>query len=117
MISAFQSSLSGLRAFEKGIASNANNVANQQSESFKKTRVLHSSQQPTGVKTSIEKINTPGSQHYEKTNNGTELIELSNVDLGQELPKSSLNATFYKANLKTMQVADEMGETLLNLKA
>ena len=46
-----------------------------------------------------------------------ELIEQSNVDLGQELPEMSLNSRFYEANLKTLQTADEMLGSLLKIKA
>lgn len=117
MISAYQSALSGLRAFETRLHSNANNVANISTENFKKTRVLLSDVQPQGVKIDVEKVNTPGAAFYEETNNGLELVELSNVDLGQELPEMGLNTTFYKANLKTIQATDEMFGSLLNVKA
>ena len=117
MISAYQSALSGLRAFETRINSNASNIANLSTENFKKTRVLLSDMQPQGVKVDVEKVNSPGATNYEETNNGFELVELSNVDLGKELPETGLNSTFYKANLKTIQATDEMFGSLLNLKA
>ena len=65
----------------------------------------------------MEKIDTPGALVYEQTNSGEELVESSNVDLGHELPEMNLNATFYKANLKTVQAADEMLGSLLKIKA
>ena len=117
MITAYQSALSGLQAFGTRIQSNANNVANMSTEKFKRTRVLHSDVDPNGVRTTVEKVNTPGSKIYEETNNGLELVEMSNVDLGKELPDMGLNATFYKANLRTIQTTDEMFGSLLNLKA
>jgi len=47
---------------------------------------------------------------------GMELVEQSNVDIAEELPAMSLNAHFYKANLKTIQVVDEMLGTLLKTR-
>ena len=117
MIPAVNSALSGLQAFGTKMASNANNVANASSEGYKKTRVTLSDQAPQGVKASVETINSPGTTVFEETNNGSELIELSNVDLGEELPESQINARFYQANLKTLQIADEMTKNLLDIKA
>ncbi|MBW6521614.1 MAG: hypothetical protein K0A99_11515 [Desulfoarculaceae bacterium] len=45
-----------------------------------------------------------------------ELVEQSNVDIAEELPVMSLSAHFYKATLKTLQVADEMLGTLFKTK-
>ena len=117
MISATQSALSGLKAITTRLNSNANNVANISTENFKRTRVLLSDEQPGGVKTNVEKVNTPGSKIYQETNSGTELVELSNVDLADELPDMMLNTTFYKANLRTIQTTEEMYGSLLDLKA
>ncbi|THB78762.1 MAG: flagellar biosynthesis protein FlgC [Desulfobulbaceae bacterium] len=117
MISAYQSSLSALQAFSTRLQSNANNVANISTEGFKKTRVVFADQQPHGVKTHVEKVETPGAKIYEQTTDGYELIELSNVDLADELPGMNLSNTFYKANLKTIQATNEMFGSLLDLKA
>lgn len=117
MISATTSALSGLQAFGTKVNSNANNVANVSSEGYKKTRVTLATQLPQGVKASVETVDSPGNKVYQETNNGTELVELSNVDLTEEIPESLMNSRFYQANLKTLQTAEEMSESLLNIKA
>lgn len=117
MIPATQSALSALQAFGTKLNSNANNIANVSSQGFKKTRVTLENQEPQGVKTAVEKIETPGAINYEQTSDGLQLVELSNVDIAQELPESSVNARFYQANLKTLQTADEMLGSLLKIKA
>lgn len=117
MISAVNSALSGLQAFGTKTNSNANNIANVSSEGYKKSRVTLANQTPQGVKASVETIDSPGTMRLEETNNGSELVELSNVDMAEELTDSQLNARFYQANLKTLTVADEMTENLLNIKA
>jgi flagellar basal-body rod protein FlgC len=117
MIPAMQSALSGLSASSTKINSSANNIANAGTEGFKKSRVILSSAAPQGVKVQTELVDTPGPMIYEETSNGLELIEQSNVDLAEELPAMSLNSQLYKANLKTLQVADEMLGSLLKTKA
>jgi flagellar basal-body rod protein FlgC len=116
MIPAMQSALSGLSAYSSKINSNANNIANGGTEGFKKSRVILSTAEPQGVKVQTAQVDTPGPMIYEQTGNGLELIEQSNVDLAEELPAMSLNAHVYKANLKTLQVADEMLGSLLKTK-
>ncbi|MFH2122542.1 MAG: flagellar basal body rod C-terminal domain-containing protein [Pseudomonadota bacterium] len=117
MISAMQSALSALSAYSTKINSNSNNIANASTEGFKKSRVILSSAEPQGVTAQTERVDTPGAMIYEQTSNGMELVEQSNVDIGEELPAMSLNAHLYKANLKTLQVADEMLGSLLKTKA
>jgi flagellar basal-body rod protein FlgC len=111
------SALSALRAFSTGLQSNSNNIANANTNGFKKTRVTMATTETDGVKANVEKVNTAGAVIYQEGTTGSEEVELSNVDLGQELPEMSLNSNFYKANLKTLQVADEMVGNLLKLKA
>ncbi len=118
MISSIQNSaLSALQAFSTGLQSNANNIANANTNGFKKTRVTMATTESNGVKANVEKVNTTGDIVYQEGTVGSEEIELSNVDLGHEFPKMSLNSNLYKANLKTLQVADEMVGSLLKLKA
>lgn len=116
MIPAIQSALSGLSAYSSKISSNANNIANASTEGFKKSRVILSTAEPQGVNVQTERVETPGPMNYEQTSSGMTLVEQSNVDIAQELPEMSLNAHLYKANLKTLQVADEMLGNLLKTK-
>ena len=115
--SVHNSALSALKAFGTKVQSNSNNVANSLTDGFKKTRVTLSTTDNNGVKANVEKVNSPGAVVYQETSNGQEEVELSNVDIGQEFPEMNINSTLYKANLKTLQVADEMAGELLKLKA
>ena len=117
MIPAVNSALSGLQAYGTKVNSNANNIANLSSEGYKKTRVTLSNRAPEGVQANVETIDSPGNTRLEETANGQEQVELSNVDLAEELPDSQLNARFYQANLKTLQTVDEMTQSLIDLKA
>ncbi len=117
MIQAAQNSaLMALNAFSTKVQSNANNIANANTDGFKKTRVTLQSVDPNGVEPSVGKITTPGPVKYEQTSNGSEPVEMSNVDLGEEIPDMMLNSNFYQANLKSLQTSNEMAGSLLNIK-
>lgn len=116
MISAFQSALTGLQAFGIKIQSNANNIANSATEGYKRTQVNLSSLESNGVVAEVTKSQNTGPLVYDQTHLGLELVEQSNVDLGREIPDMMLNTNLYKANLKTIQTADELFKSVLDLK-
>ena len=117
MISGISASLSGLQAYGTRLANNGNNIANMNTERFKKGRVLLSEEQPQGVSARHEKVDVPGPQVFEETSDGGEMIEQSNVDLSEELPEMMVNMHAFQASLKSLQAADEMTKSLLNIKA
>ncbi len=117
MISAYNSALTALQAFGTKIQSNSNNIANANTDGFKKTRVTMAEVLPQGVRAEVDKVSTPGTSIFQETNKGLDLVELSNVELSSEIPEMNLNTQFYKANLKTLETVNEMTGALLNLKS
>lgn len=115
MIPAYRSALSALQAFGTKIQSQANNIANANTDGFKKTRVIMSETQPQGVTATVDQVNTPGPTIFQETDAGLDPVELSNVDLGSEIPELNLNSQLYKANLKTLETAEEMTGALLKI--
>lgn len=117
MIAGMNAALSGLQAIGTKVNNNANNVANLNTDSFKKGRVLLSEQSPQGVKADFEKVESPGAVVPEITGQGYEMVEKSNVDLSEEIPEMMVNQHSYNANLQTLKTTDEMLGSLLNIKA
>ena len=117
MIAGIQSALSSLQAFATKTENNANNIANMNTGGFKKDRVVLSALSPQGVKATLEQGNALGASVGESTDEGASMIEQSNVDLGQEIPEMLLNKIGYTANLKTLQTADQMMQSVLDIKA
>ncbi len=117
MVPALNSAISALQAYGTRINSTANNIANSNSEGYKRTRVTFSTMSPGGVKPHVETIDQQGPVLQEETSSGFEFIEQSNVDLSNEIPKMMLDVNYYKANLKTIQTTDEMLSSLLDIKA
>ena len=112
-----QSAVSGLQAFAVKIGNNAHNVANMNTDNFKKDSVILSSQSPQGVRATVQPAEAPLPFAAELSAQGDEMVEPSNVDLGEELPDLMLNAHSYRANLKTLQTADQMMQSLLDTRA
>jgi len=117
MISGVQSAVSGLQAFSIKIEKSANNIANLNTDGFKKDRVALSAQAPQGVKATVEQVDEPGPLAVESGDQGEVVTELSNVDLVEEIPDMLLSGHGYAANLKSLRAADEMIQSVLDIKA
>lgn len=117
MISGIYSGVSALKAIATKTQSVANNTANINTDGYKKTRVTLKEGAPQqGVTADIHKIETPGPLVYEQTQKGVVQVEKSNVDIAEEIPQLLLSRRNYQANLKTIQVEDEMLGMLLDIK-
>lgn len=116
MISSISSTISALHAFGKKMGVTANNVANVQSDEFKKSRALLQEGQRNEVKVEIDKIETPGTTISEIEDGEMVERELSNVDLAEELPQTIIAQRNYQANIKTAQALDEILETIIDIK-
>jgi flagellar basal body rod protein FlgG len=115
MIPFISSNLSALRALGKKISVIANNVANIESEGFKKSRAVLIESPKNHVSVDISRIDTPGPLIDVEEDGEMVQKEMSNVDLAQEIPQSSLAKSFYRANLKVVKEADEMLGTILDI--
>ncbi len=117
MISGIYSSLSALFSFQKKMESTANNIANADTDGFKKTRVLMEEQVPQGVKPVVDRVEVAGPTVMEETAEGRVPVEQSNVDLFEELPEMGLTQRLFEANIKAMKTQEEMKDSVLDLKA
>ena len=101
--------ISALVALGRKMAVSANNIANVESEGFKKSRaLLTEGKNNQGVDIEIKQVATPGHTVVEAGDNGMEERELSNVNLAEELPKTMVTQRHYEANLKMVQTLDDM---------
>lgn len=115
MISATSSALSAVAAFQKKLDVTADNVANVDTDRFKKSRVLLKEGTVGGVDASVQKINTPGMPKETIRNDRIEETESSNVDLAEELTDMISTPIAYRANLKTVSTQKEMMGSLLDI--
>jgi flagellar hook protein FlgE len=115
MISPFNGTFSALQAYKTQMAVTSNNIANVNTEEFKKSKATLKEGSNGGVQVDINRVDTPG-YRYEEIEDGQPVEkETSNVDLAEELPQMMVTQHAYKANMKVVQTQDEILGTALNI--
>jgi flagellar basal-body rod protein FlgC len=115
MIGAMDAGISGVKAFQKKLEVGANNIANVNTDNFKRQEAILSEETNGGVRVTIGRVDEPG--YPKETVADGEIVETesSNVDLVDELTDLVPNQTGYDANLKTIKATDEMLGALLDI--
>ena len=115
MISAVNSAISALQVNKTRLGVTADNIANVNTDEFKKSRAIQKEGRNGDVQVNIERVNTPGHRYQELE--GNQLIEKegSNVSLEEEFPELMVTQRTYEANLKVLQTHDKMLGTLLDI--
>lgn len=115
MISSMYQTISALQAYGKKMTVVSNNVANVNSDGYKKSSaILMEGAAGRSVTVDIRKSDQPGAQVTESSG---ETRELSNVDLAEEFPQTMITQRGYEANLKMVRTVDEMLGSLLDIFA
>jgi flagellar hook protein FlgE len=114
MSNAANIALTALRSFVRKLGVTANNIANVNTEDFKKSRTVLQEAYPSGVKVSISQVDTPGMPLHPDESH-PEIRETSNVVLEDELADLIVTQHMYDANLATIRTEEEMQGTLLDL--
>lgn len=128
--SILNTAVSGLKAAENRLYTSANNVANMHSttssvngervdEAYRAQRVVQTSTEP-GVRSDRVDVDPATIPVYDPTNVAADengITEYPNVDLAQEVINQQIATYDFKANLKSIQAADEMAEELLDITA
>jgi flagellar basal body rod protein FlgG len=116
MISAIHTALSGLIAFGKQIETVAHNVANINTDGFKKLRTEFVEVPNGGVLPVVKKDDSSGPTVLRDTGGNQTMIELSNVDLGEEAVQQILAQRSFEANLQTLRTGDTLLGSILDIK-
>ena len=115
MIPAVNGTLSALQAYKKSMGVTANNIANVNTEGFKKSRATMNEGVNGGVEVAVNKVNTPGHRYQELDEDQMVDRETSNVNLEEEIPDLMVTQRTYEANLKVLQTRDKMLGTTLDI--
>lgn len=99
MSSISATALSGVQAAQTRLNASANNVANAQTEGYRRERVDQTPQDAGGVQASVSKAPEPG------------------VDLAAELVEQKMAVYAFKANLQVIQTDAAMAGRLLDEQA
>jgi flagellar hook protein FlgE len=105
--------LSALGALGIKLGVTANNIANVNTDGFKKSRVLLQNTDLYGVTVSISRVDTSGMAIFSGDGSAS-MQESSNVDLGEEIVNLKTTKYAYLANLKTIKVEDAVLGTLFD---
>jgi len=115
MIAALNSTVSALRSFVTKLGVTADNVANVNTDGFKKGRATLHEDHNGAVRVEISRDTSPGFRYDVVENNQEVEKETSNVDLAEEIPDLMITKRAYQANLKTIETQDEMLGSLLDI--
>jgi len=116
MSNVFGIALSAIRALFTKLDVAASNIANANTDGFKKSRAELQEVAPGGVKVSISTVDTPGSP-LPPADGETLYQESSNVSLEEEMVNLIITQYTFSANLKTLKAEEEMQKNLLDIKA
>jgi flagellar hook protein FlgE len=116
MLGAMYPAFTGMAAFATQIAVTANNLANVNTEEFKKSRAELVSLETGGVLPIVRKDDSAGPTVLSDRGHGASMVELSNVDLGEEAVNLIIGQRGFEANLQTFNTADQMLGTILDIK-
>jgi flagellar basal-body rod protein FlgC len=110
-----QSTLSAIKAFGTKMGVTANNVANVETEGFKKSEATLVEGSEKNVEVEITQPDIPGPVFADVTNGQLTEKEMSNVDLTEEIPQTILAQRGYEANLTTLRTQDEMLKSVIDI--
>ena len=115
MIPSVNSTISALQAYKSKMRVIANNIANVNTDEFKKGRATLREGTNGGVQVNVQRVNTPGIRY--KTFEGDRLTEKesSNVNLEEEIPEMIVTQRTYEANLKVLQTQNKMLGSVLDI--
>ena len=116
MISAIHTALSGLTAIGKQIEVVAHNVANINTDGFKKSRTEFVEIPTGGVLPVVEKDDSSGPTVLRDTGGNQTMVELSNVDLGKEMVQQIVAQHSFEANLQTLRTGDALLGSILDIR-
>ena len=113
MVGSIGSNLAALKAFGTKMDVAANNIANVNSEEFKKSSAKLTEGANGDIQVDVERINTPSPSISTVEGDQAAKKELSNVDLTEEMSEMITTRHGYTANLKAVEAQNEMlGDTL-----
>jgi len=118
MISALNSTVSALQAYKAQMEVTSNNVANVNTDGFKKSKATLKEGHPGDVQVDVNRVDTPGHPYRDlEGDQGDQRVEkeTSNVDLAEEFPQMALTQHAYEANMKVLQAQDKLLGTTLDI--
>lgn len=130
MVSGISASLSGLAAADRRLGAAADNIANQFSTRTKdqngdtqvkpppRLEVTQQTQAEGGVRATVQASSRPPVRQFQPENPDADeqgFVATPDVDTAEELVNFKIATYDYKANLKALQIQDEINESTLDI--
>lgn len=111
MISGTSASIAALLTFGKKLSSTAGNVANVNTDGYKKrvSTIVEGGERLPEL--SVRESDSPGALVDE----AGVMRETSNVDLGEELPQMIVSQRGYEANIKVLEAQEDLERVTLDI--
>lgn len=115
MIPSVNSTISALQAYKSKMRVTANNIANVNTDEFKKDRATLKENTNGGVQVNVQRVNKPGIRYKAFKGDPLAEKESSNVNLEEEIPEMMITQRTYEANLKVFQTQNKMLGSVLDI--
>jgi flagellar basal-body rod protein FlgC len=115
MILPLSNSITALQAHVKKLGVTAHNIANVNTEGYKKYRATMEGDLLGGVRVSLSRDDAPAAPYEVYENDQSAAKETSNVNLAEEIPNLMIAQRGYEANLKTIQTREKVIGSLLDI--
>lgn len=116
MISSMDAALSGMAAHRTLVDVASRNVANADTDGYRRQEVVFGAAAGGGVAASVRTDSSPAPVVERAGPSGPTLVPLSNVDLGRELVDMIVGERGFEAGVQTVRTQDDMLGALLDLK-
>ncbi|MFH2045021.1 MAG: flagellar basal body rod C-terminal domain-containing protein [Pseudomonadota bacterium] len=113
MINSVYNNVSALFAFSTKMGVSGNNLANVNTDEFKKSRTDIVELSNGSVDAQISVVDTPGALYSEPGD--PTIREMSNVDIAEEIVQTIPTQHGYEANLKMISIYDEMLGSVIDI--
>ncbi|MBN2332903.1 MAG: flagellar biosynthesis protein FlgC [Deltaproteobacteria bacterium] len=118
MVRGIPASLTAIHAVAERFNRSAKNIANLNTDGYKADRVTFAEGPVEGtVQATISVDKSAGPVRAEQTEEGFELVEMSNVDLAKEMVTMMVDKRSIEANLAALKTADELLGTIIDIKS
>ncbi len=118
MVQGIAASMNAIQAVAERFNRTGRNIANLNTDGYKADRVVFGEgPEPGTVQANVSVDLSPGPVRAEETEEGMELVEMSNVDLAKEMVNMMIDQRSIEANLKALKTADQMLGTIIDIKS
>lgn len=115
MVGGFGIALTGMQAASRMLGASAHNIANAQTEGFKRLRSIPEELESGGVRVTLEQDQATGPSFFIQDEDGLTLREGSNVDLAEEITSTLQASHLFQANAASLRAQNKVLGSLLDI--